>query len=131
MTGQSRFRRRRRLSLPLLAGLVLLHVAALYGLARALAPDLTASVEQQVVSAFTVTITTPPAPPPPENQPEPDECAQSLALTVALGSGEAQDLSGVGIEGDVVEFLAAQPTHTQDRRRPFGRQFGRVFAFRS
>lgn len=85
MTGSDRtpqgvpagFRRqRRRPSLPLLAGIVLLHIAALYGLARALAPDITASVEQQVVSAFMVTITAPPAPPPPENRPEPDEGAQ-------------------------------------------------------
>ena len=56
--------------------IVLLHIAALYGLARALAPDITASVEQTVVEAFTVTITAPPDPPPPENQPEPDEGAQ-------------------------------------------------------
>lgn len=67
---------RRRLSLPLITGLVLLHIAALYGLARAFAPDFTASVEREVVSAFTVTITAPPDPPPPENQPEPDEGAQ-------------------------------------------------------
>ncbi|SHN61631.1 energy transducer TonB [Erythrobacter sanguineus] len=69
-------RQRRKLSLPLLAGIVLLHVAALYGLARALAPDFTASVEREIVSAFTVTVTAPPDPPPPENQPEPDEGAQ-------------------------------------------------------
>jgi protein TonB len=78
MTGSAGFQhqhRRRRPSLPLLAVIVGLHIAALYGLAHALAPDLTASVEKQVVSAFTVTVTTPP-PPPPENQPEPDEGAQ-------------------------------------------------------
>jgi protein TonB len=76
MTASDGFQhRRRRPSLPLLAGIVVLHVLALYGLARGLAPDLTASVEKQVVSAFTVTVTTPP-PPPPENQPEPDEGAQ-------------------------------------------------------
>ncbi len=76
MTAPDGFQhRRRRPSLPLLAGIVVLHVLALYGLARGLAPDLTASVEKQVVSAFTVTVTTPP-PPPPENQPEPDEGAQ-------------------------------------------------------
>ena len=56
--------------------IVLLHLAALYGLARALAPDFTTSVEESVVSAFTVTITAPPDPPPPENRPEPDEGAQ-------------------------------------------------------
>ncbi|MEQ5787689.1 energy transducer TonB [Erythrobacter sp. NFXS35] len=77
MTGRSGFRRRRRRpSLPLLAGIVLLHVAGLYGLASAFAPDFTASVEGRVVSAFTVTVTTPPDPPPPENQPEPDEGEQ-------------------------------------------------------
>lgn len=76
MTGPDGFQhRRRRPSLPLLAGIVVLHVLALYGLARGLAPDLTASVEKQVVSAFTVTVTAPP-PPPPENQSEPDEGAQ-------------------------------------------------------
>lgn len=75
MTGQSGFQhRRRRPSLPLLAGIAVLHVVALYGLGLALAPDFTASVEKQVVSAFTVTVTTPP--PPPENQDEPDEGAQ-------------------------------------------------------
>lgn len=69
--------RPRRLSWPLIAGIVLLHLAALYGLARALAPDLTETVEREVVAAFTVTITAPPdPPPPPENRPEPDEGAQ-------------------------------------------------------
>lgn len=69
--------RRRRLSWPLIAGIIILHLAALYGLARALAPDFTAVVEREVVSAFTVTITAPPdPPPPPDNQPEPDEGAQ-------------------------------------------------------
>ena len=79
MTTHHSFETRpRRLSWPLIAGIVLLHLAALYGLARALAPDLTASVEREVVSAFTVTITAPPdpPPPPPENRSEPDEGAQ-------------------------------------------------------
>lgn len=82
MTGEAGFlrdhARRRRPSLPLLAGIALLHIAALYGLALALAPDLTATVQKQVVTAFTVTVATPPPPPPPPpaNQPEPDEGAQ-------------------------------------------------------
>jgi periplasmic protein TonB len=67
---------RKRLSWPLVALIVLLHLAALYGLARGLAPDFTAVVEREVVSAFSVTITAPPDPPPPENQSEPDEGAQ-------------------------------------------------------
>jgi protein TonB len=67
---------RRKPSLPLIAGIVLMHIAVLYGLAHALAPDFTAGVEREVVSAFSVTITAPPEPPPPENQSEPDEGAQ-------------------------------------------------------
>ncbi len=76
MTDRSFQTRPRRLSWPLIAGIVVLHLAALYGLALALAPDLTATVQREVVSAFTVTITAPPDPPPPENQSEPDEGAQ-------------------------------------------------------
>ncbi|ASJ90186.1 energy transducer TonB [Porphyrobacter sp. CACIAM 03H1] len=68
--------RRKRLSWPLIAGIVLLHIAALYGLARALAPDITAAVEREVVSAFSIATPPPPPPPPPENRPEPDEGAQ-------------------------------------------------------
>jgi periplasmic protein TonB len=68
--------RKRRLSWPLIAAIVLLHIAALYGLARALAPDMTAAVEREVVAAFNLSPPEPPAPPPPENQSEPDEGAQ-------------------------------------------------------
>lgn len=60
---------------PLLVAIALFHVLALYSLARLLAPDITASVQREVVEAFTVTITTPPDPPPPETPPEPDEGA--------------------------------------------------------
>ena len=66
--------KKRRPRLWLVVLIVLMHVAVLYGLARALAPEFTATVEQTVTSAFTVTVTTPP--PPPENEPEPDEGAQ-------------------------------------------------------
>lgn len=61
---------------PLLAGIVVFHVAALYGLSRLLAPEFTASIERDVVSALTVTITTPQEP---ETPPEPDEGAQGEA----------------------------------------------------
>lgn len=60
----------------LIALIILLHIAALYGLARALVPDLTKSVETTVAQAFTVTVTTPRDPPPPASQAEPDEGAQ-------------------------------------------------------
>lgn len=63
--------KRRRLRLGTLALIALLHVLAIYGLAKAFAPDFTGSVERQVVEAITVTVTTPPeeasAP-----EPEPD-----------------------------------------------------------
>lgn len=58
-----------------IAAIVLLHIAAFYGLVRAFAPDTVASVERSVVSAFTVTVSTPEEPPP-EAEPEPDEGAQ-------------------------------------------------------
>ncbi len=79
MTGEATFTARpRRLRWPLIAGLAVLHVAVLYGLARALAPEMTASVEAQVFSAFTLEPPppAPPPPPPPENRSEPDEGAQ-------------------------------------------------------
>eukprot|EP01036_Dinobryon_divergens_P021296 gene21296-29241_t len=69
---------KRRLRWPVVVGLVVLHAAALYGLARAFAPDMTASVERQVVAAFDITAPAP-APPPPENRSEPDEGAQGAA----------------------------------------------------
>ncbi|ANY18598.1 Gram-negative bacterial tonB protein [Tsuneonella dongtanensis] len=50
--------------------IVLLHVAAFYGLAKAFAPTMTASVEDAVLSTFTVTVETKEYVPPPE--PEPD-----------------------------------------------------------
>ena len=63
---------------PLVVGIVILHIAALYGLSRALAPEFTASIEEEVVSALTVTITTPDDPEP-ETPPEPDEGAAGNA----------------------------------------------------
>lgn len=68
-TGFSTTRRRPRLGTLVLIGL--LHVLAIYGLAKGFAPDFTGSVERQVVEAITVTVTTPPDEPlAPE--PEPD-----------------------------------------------------------
>ena len=72
MAQDSKFSTRSRKLKPgtlLLIGL--LHVLAFYGLVRAFAPDITASVEQSVVSAFNVTVTAPPD----EPEPAPDEGA--------------------------------------------------------
>lgn len=69
--------RKKRIRWPLVLGLATLHLAALYGLARVFAPEMTASVEEQMTSAIMVTITTAePDPPPPVSEPDPDEGAQ-------------------------------------------------------
>lgn len=65
--------RRRRPRPALVALIAALHVLALYGLARALAPDMVRSVEESVVSSFSVTVSAPPEDPPAE--PEPDQGA--------------------------------------------------------
>ena len=62
---------------PLIVALVLFHMLALYGLARFLAPDITRSVEQQVLDGLTVIVTTPD--PDPVAEPEPDEGAAGAA----------------------------------------------------
>jgi len=66
---------RKPLSWPLLVAIGVLHVAVLYGLMRALAPDLTAAVERNVVAAFNLEIP-PPAPAP---APEPDAAEEGAA----------------------------------------------------
>jgi protein TonB len=63
---------RRRPRLGTLALVALLHVLAVYGLAKAFAPDFTGSVEREVMEAITVTVTTPPEElPDPEPEPDP------------------------------------------------------------
>ena len=70
MTGSEPFSTTRRKPRPgLIVVIVLLHVLAIYGLTRALAPGLVKPVEQSVLSTFSVTITAPEDPP----EPEPDE----------------------------------------------------------
>lgn len=79
MSGKGGYLAQRRRKRPTLVVLiVLLHLLALYGLARAFAPDITASVEKTVVAAFTVTVTTP-QDDLPVTEPEPDEGAQGDA----------------------------------------------------
>ena len=68
MPGPESYANTRRRPRPaLIVLIVLFHVAALYGLTLAFAPNIVASVQESVVSAFTVTITAPPEP-----EPEPD-----------------------------------------------------------
>ena len=93
---------RRRPRPGLIALIVLLHLAALYGLTRAFAPTFVASVEETVVSAITVTITTPEEP-----EPEPDAGAageegrkQACTKRVGMNGWEDGDMCGCG-PGDV------------------------------
>jgi protein TonB len=55
-----------------LALIMLLHVLAIYGLAKAFAPQATSSVEDAVLSSITVTVETKQFTPPPKPEPEPD-----------------------------------------------------------
>jgi protein TonB len=66
---------RRRPKPAMLVLIVLFHILAVYGLARAFAPGITQSVERNVVAAFTVTVTTPEEEVPPDNEQVPDEGA--------------------------------------------------------
>lgn len=111
----------------LIIAIGLFHVLALYGLSRALAPEFTASVEETVVSAFTVTITAPPDPPAQdapdegaagsagkeavpqpvtaptarvENKPQPRPRASSTGTAPTSGAREAGDGTGARGEGE-------------------------------
>lgn len=90
-SGSSFLTKRRRPSVPVLIGIVLLHIALFYGLLRAFAPDFTAGVEETVTEAFTVTITAPmEEPETPDPQPEPDEGAQGGAGREAVPQPKAE-----------------------------------------
>lgn len=93
-------KRERRVRWPLVAGIVLLHLVALYGLTRAFAPDFTATVEREVIAAFSIDSPPPPAPPPPENQSEPDEGAQGDAGRKAVASAVTSPPPKVPIRQD-------------------------------
>ncbi|MGB7372973.1 TonB family protein [Pontixanthobacter sp.] len=66
---------RRRPKPATIALIVLLHIAAIYGLARAFAPDMMQSAQDNVMDGLTVIITAPEKPPPEEPEPVPDEGA--------------------------------------------------------
>lgn len=51
---------KRKPSVPVIIGIVILHIAIFYGLLRAFAPGITSQIENTVLSAVTVTVTTPP-----------------------------------------------------------------------
>ncbi len=65
-----------------LVAIVLLHIVGIYALAKVFAPDATASVEDAVLSTFTVTVETKEYKPPPE--PKPDAGASGEEGTKAV-----------------------------------------------
>ena len=91
MVDSGFLRRKRRFRPGVIVLLVLFHIAAIYGLTRALAPDFTQAIERNVVETFTVTITAPP------EEPEvPDE----------------------GMQGDPGKEAVAQPVSAPSPRTP-------------
>lgn len=94
---------RKRLNWKLIVLIGVLHLLALAGLARLLAPDLTASVIERATSGLSVTITTPPPEvEPSEAPPQPDEGA----------AGEE------GREATPREVIAPQPPISLPSRSP-------------
>lgn len=88
----------------LIAVLVVVHVVGLYGLSRLLAPQFTASVEREVVEAFTVIITAPATEPEPEEgmQGSPGEEAEAREVSAPNPPIERnpQDLPEAASTGD-------------------------------
>ena len=64
--------RRRRPSLPVIAAVLLLHLALFYALLRTFTPDMVRSAEQAVIAAFTITPTPTPRPTVVATQPVPE-----------------------------------------------------------
>jgi len=80
------------------------HLVFFYFLARALAPEMTQSVEESVLATIDVTITAPPEEEEevPITEPEPDEGAQgerASSTGVANNSGARESGDGTGAEG--------------------------------
>lgn len=89
---------RKRPNVWVLILIAVIHLAVFYGLLRALAPSAVASVEDSVVSAFTVTVTAPEPDPPPD--PEPD----------------------AGVQGDPGEQAVPKPVAAPSPRIPVPRE---------
>ncbi len=83
-----------------LALIVLLHVAAIYGLAKAFAPDFTSSMEREVLTTFSVDVAEPEQPPPPDVEPTPDEGAQGAPGAKAVARDETAPEIAVPLRRD-------------------------------
>lgn len=90
---------RRRLSWPLVTAIVAVHLAALYGLARMLVPEVTARTTAQAVSAFSLAAPPPPpSPPAPPERPAPDHGEQGDPALAAVPQPVAAPAPRVPIE---------------------------------
>jgi len=115
---------RRRLSWPLVGFLVVAHIAALYGFARVLAPDLTTIVERNLASVFTVTITAPEETPP-DNEPIPDEGAQGAPGEEATPSEVIAPVSEVQVTPpEPLPQAASTGTQAESGARKIGNETG-------
>jgi len=123
MSEKGYLKHKRKLRPGIIFALAVLHILALYGLTRAFAPDLTQSIERNVVETFTVVITAPreepevpdegmqgdpgeeaiPQPvsaPTPRLPPEsPREIPQAASTGDANTSGATNDGDGTGASG--------------------------------
>ncbi len=98
MVERSSFLTKRKRPRPLLlVAIAIFHVLVLYGLMRALAPDFTATVQDTVVEAFTVTITSTPEE---EVDPEPDAGAAGSAGQDAVPRPETAETPAVRTRED-------------------------------
>ncbi|MCB2077474.1 MAG: TonB family protein [Novosphingobium sp.] len=105
-----------------------LHVLAVLGLIRAFAPEFTAQVTKQVVSAFTVTVTTPtptqtPEPPPVPKAPEP-EGASAPAGKKATPKEVTAPRPKVAIARDIAPKVASTGTADTSGARDAGEATG-------
>lgn len=75
MTDKAQVRAPRRVRIGMMALVVVLHVAAVFGLVHAFAPSVTTVAVDRVMQAFTVTVTAPPPEPPPPPESRADEGA--------------------------------------------------------
>ena len=59
---------------------------------------------------------------------EPDQGTHRLALTIAVGAGEAEDLAALNVETDIVKIAAGEIARAEDRRAAGEAHLLRIFA---
>ncbi|MEM7779263.1 MAG: energy transducer TonB [Pseudomonadota bacterium] len=108
---------------PLLTAIALFHVFAIYGLGRLFAPELTASVERDVVSVFDVIVAAPDDPPP-QTPPEPDEGAEGAAGEEAVPAPVTAPSSPIERESEPLPTVTSTGSETVSGAREEGEGSG-------